>query len=301
MKKCADIVVTYNRKELLKENIAALMLQSSSDHDIIIIDNASTDGTEKMIKSEYSSFVQYYNTGSNLGGAGGFSYGLKVAYKSGYDYAWLMDDDSIPDNDALESLLNKAALLNNNFSFLSSLVYWIDGNIFPMNFPHCDYKSIHEFSLSYLKEYRLLPITGGSFVGCFVNLSFVQMIGLPIADFFIYGDDQEYTHRLKKIKPCFLDLDSAILHKAPSNKGSDIVTASEERINRFYFQSRNGMYIAKKDKTVVLRFGVVLKRFINVVLHAHDHKLYRLWMLVKGTVAGLFYNPTIEFPASKKK
>ena len=46
MKRTAAIVVTYNRKELLKENIEKLLAQSfKSRLDIIIIDNASTDGT----------------------------------------------------------------------------------------------------------------------------------------------------------------------------------------------------------------------------------------------------------------
>ena len=108
MKKCVDIVVTYNRKELLRENISALIKQSYRDHDILVIDNASTDGTQKMVEELNNPFIRYYNTGKNLGGAGGFSYGLKIAAEGNYRYAWIMDDDSIPENSALESLINKS-------------------------------------------------------------------------------------------------------------------------------------------------------------------------------------------------
>lgn len=295
MKKCADVIVTYNRKELLKENIAALLAQTYTAHDILIIDNASTDGTQEMLQTIRSPKVKYYNTGKNLGGAGGFSYGLKIAAESKYDYAWIMDDDSIPEQDALESLVSKAAGIDDMFSFLSSLVYWTDNNIFPMNFPRCDYKNIQYTNYNYLKKYRLLPITGGSFVGCFVNLQVVRKIGLPIAEFFIYGDDLEYTHRLKKDKPCYLDMDSAILHKAPCNKGADIATAGADRIDRFLYQSRNGMYVARKDKKVLFRFAEVGRRGIRIIKYAPDHRAKRLWVLVKGTLCGLTFNPQISF------
>ncbi|MEO2660483.1 glycosyltransferase family 2 protein [Enterocloster clostridioformis] len=300
MKKCVDIVVTYNRKELLRENISALIKQSYRDHDILVIDNASTDGTQKMVEELNNPFIRCYNTGKNLGGAGGFSYGLKIAAEGNYRYAWIMDDDSIPENSALESLINKSDALKDEFSFLASLVYWIDGNIFPMNFPRCDYKVVDKTPHMFVNKFRLLPITGGSFVGCFVNLQVVRKVGLPIADFFIYGDDLEYTHRLKKEKPCYLDMDSSILHKAPSNKGADIATAGVDRIPRFFYQSRNGMYVARKDKKVLLRFAEVGRRTLRILKEAPDYKGKRIWMLAKGTICGLVYNPQIEYPNSHR-
>lgn len=73
MNTIAAVVVTFNRKELLKENIEALIKQTYKEFDIFIIDNASTDGTEESIR-EYiqSNKIKYVNTGKNLGGARGF-------------------------------------------------------------------------------------------------------------------------------------------------------------------------------------------------------------------------------------
>ena len=65
MKKCVDIVVTYNRKQLLEENINALLNQTYQNHDIMVIDNASTDHTDEMLKN-YQDKILYYNTGKNL-------------------------------------------------------------------------------------------------------------------------------------------------------------------------------------------------------------------------------------------
>ncbi len=95
MNKISAIVVTYNRKELLKECICAL-IKNAEDADIFIIDNASTDGTQEEIKTFVDNQrVYYFNTGENIGGAGGFNYGIKQAYSKEYEYNWLMADDTI--------------------------------------------------------------------------------------------------------------------------------------------------------------------------------------------------------------
>ena len=78
MNKVAAVVVTYNRIELLKECLGALEKQNYPC-DILVVDNASTDETEKyisLIKSKYDN-LYYKNTGANIGGAGGFNFGMR--------------------------------------------------------------------------------------------------------------------------------------------------------------------------------------------------------------------------------
>ena len=73
----AAVVVTYNRKDLLQQCVNKLQNQTCS-LDILIIDNASTDGTGELFVGSPNN-VFYINTGANLGGAGGFSFGTKKA------------------------------------------------------------------------------------------------------------------------------------------------------------------------------------------------------------------------------
>ena len=121
------IVVTYNRCELLLEAIEALR-KSCEKCDIFIIDNASTDGTkDKLTLYIDQKTIFYFNTGRNLGGAGGFNFGVRKAYEAGYDYIWLMDDDTIVEKDTLTELLDQAKTLKGKFGWLSSLALWIDG------------------------------------------------------------------------------------------------------------------------------------------------------------------------------
>ena len=73
-KPVAAVVVTYNRKELLMENIGYLLWQTFGRYLYIIIDNASTN--EALREYAVNGSIRYINTGVNLGGAGGFHFGL---------------------------------------------------------------------------------------------------------------------------------------------------------------------------------------------------------------------------------
>ena len=74
MDRILAVIVSYNRKELLKEAIEHLLKQQAENLDILVVDNASTDGTKEYIQGYIDdNKIIYENTGSNIGGAGGFS------------------------------------------------------------------------------------------------------------------------------------------------------------------------------------------------------------------------------------
>ncbi|MCI8897871.1 MAG: glycosyltransferase, partial [Lachnospiraceae bacterium] len=189
--KTAAVVVTYNRKDLLEKCIDRLRQQKNAACDIIIVDNASTDGTADMIKCQYSvPEVIYMNTGANLGGAGGFQYGVKQAVLLGYEYVWIMDDDTLPQETALYELFEADRELNGKWGFLSSVAYWTDGSICRMNiqkkniFKHIGEKEYH-------KKYSFVKMC--SFVSLLVKAEVIREVGLPIGEYFIWTDDYEYT------------------------------------------------------------------------------------------------------------
>lgn len=292
------IVVTYNRINMLKENIKSL-LEQTHPIDILIIDNASTDGTREVIQRLNEAHIIYENTGTNLGGAGGFSYGIKKATELGYKYGWIMDDDSIPSTTALERMYD-AVDLGNDFSFLASAVYWVDGRIFPMNRPTIE--RVMDEHVTMIKEIKAMPIESCSFVGCFLKLEYVWKIGLPIEEFFIYGDDLEYTRRLRKEAPGYWIFDSEIIHKAPSIIGADVVTADENRISRFYYQARNGVYLSRKQGGIKPYLKMQKKfwgRIFNIIAHSDNHKLLRIKVMFKGLLSGIIFNPKIKYPKDK--
>ena len=158
MNNVAAVVVTYNRRQLLNENLTCLLAQSRPV-DIIVIDNASTDGTfESLGELIDSGRINYYNTGSNLGGAGGFSFGIERAVELGYDYVWVMDDDCMPRADALERLLAAGERLG-NYGFLCSKVLWKDGSVCTMNVPRRTLtKPLKDFSDGLMQAGSVFPL-----------------------------------------------------------------------------------------------------------------------------------------------
>ena len=97
MNKVAAVVVTYNRIDLLKQCVEALLKQKYPC-DILLANNNSTDGTEEWALELLNKFenIKYHNTGANLGGAGGFNYGMRWAVKAGDEVVWVMNLSGIP-------------------------------------------------------------------------------------------------------------------------------------------------------------------------------------------------------------
>lgn len=303
MSKIVALVVTYNRKKLLEENIEALLKQENSDFDILIVDNASTDGTKELVEQYQNKErkIKYENTGANLGGAGGFHYGLKKAVELGYDYCWLMDDDTIPKPNSLSILVEKAQELENEFSYLCSYVEWTDGTPCKMNQVLANRDWFNQSDK--LHKNKILQAKSCTFVSVLINLEVTKKVGLPIRQMFIYGDDHEYTYRLSKEKPGYFVLESSVVHKMASNQGYDIVNIPKERIGRYFYDSRNRWYRARKDefREIVGYFYWFFTSLVRILLKAKDKKLYRMWVILKGLGAGLFFYPKIEFVEEKKE
>jgi rhamnopyranosyl-N-acetylglucosaminyl-diphospho-decaprenol beta-1,3/1,4-galactofuranosyltransferase len=187
---CA-VVVTFNRCALLRRCLEALQSQSHVPDSILIVNNASTDGTEEMLCQEFSQ-LPVLRLEQNMGGAGGFHAGMKQAYEEGYDWLWLMDDDGVPAPDCLENLLEHAApnrvlvpIQQESHGRTYGVGEW--RNIFVDVTPQImqDGAVVHgEFLFA--------------FVGPLISRGAVEQTGLPNKDFFIWFDDYEYAMRLAR-------------------------------------------------------------------------------------------------------
>jgi rhamnopyranosyl-N-acetylglucosaminyl-diphospho-decaprenol beta-1,3/1,4-galactofuranosyltransferase len=100
------VVVTFNRLPLLQRLVARLR-EVSEVAEILVVDNASGDGTGEWLIAEG---VEHRTLPENRGGAGGFHEGLAWAMERGADLVWLMDDDGMPERDCLATLLTRADL-----------------------------------------------------------------------------------------------------------------------------------------------------------------------------------------------
>lgn len=293
IKKTATIVVTYNRKELLLQNIEALLKQTVRNQlEIVIIDNASTDGTFEAIKRYVDKGeIIYINTGSNLGGAGGFQYGIRYAAEHDYEFVWVMDDDCIPRENTLEKFYEADQILKGDYGYLSSKVLWKDLSICSMNIQRKSLtKNIRKF------DQQILPIVMASFVSLFIKISVVKKVGLPIKEFFIWTDDWEYTRRISRTYPCYVVTDSIVIHKSTSNIGANIYSDSYDRLSRYKYLYRNDVYLYRREgvRGVIYEVFRLSGHIVKVIFKAEDHKFERIKLIIKGTISGLDFNPNIE-------
>ncbi len=194
--KIAAVVVTFNRLELLKKVIASLRNQTRKLDAIIVVNNSSTDGTEKWLSEQDDLTVVKQ---ANLGSSGGQYTSFKTAYDMGFDYIWAMDDDVFPDNDCLEKLIPH---IRENYTLFPIRIssqnnpVLLETKIFNLTNP---FKSIWTKIIDEndIKNPEL-EIDGPTFEGPFMSRDLIAKIGLPEKKFFIYGDDSEYFIRASK-------------------------------------------------------------------------------------------------------
>ena len=293
MEKVAAIVVTYNRKKLLQQCVEKLKNQTKS-LDILIIDNASTDGTEKLFNNVEDSNVKYYNTGANLGGAGGFSFGIKKAVELGYDYLWILDDDTMPTSTALEVLLRKDKELDGEYGFLSSKALWKDDSICTMNIQkQTKWKQVVNFNAEQTVQYA-------SFVSLFMRAATVKKVGLPFKEFFIWADDWEYTRRISKTKKSYYIPSSVVYHWCNSNVGANIITADPDRMERFKYMYRNDVVMYRQDgiEGSIYLFIRNLMHRLRILRDGNNVK-EKFELLSTASKEGKKFYPEIEFPGGK--
>lgn len=288
----AAVVVTYNRLPLLQQCLRALAAQSAHLEAIWLIDNASTDGTQTAVQAMHLENLVYRNTGKNLGGAGGFAYGVKEAAMAGYDALWLMDDDTIPEREALQNLLECDRKLEGKYGWLSSRALAPDGTDQPMNrqrkTPYTDVEGYTE---------NQVPAVMASFVSLFLRTDIVKKFGIPIADFFIWSDDWEYTRRISKELPCYVASESRVVH-AMKNPGTvNIATDVPARWERYRYFYRNDVVLYRREgiRGWLWLLAKDLWHTVQVVLDSRGSRCARISIIWKGFAEGVRYRPRISY------
>ena len=238
------VVVTYNRCELLRECLHALFAQSHPVTRIAVVDNASTDGTDAMLAAEFAGRIELLRLPSNQGGAGGFHAGMKHAQTAGqFAWLWLLDDDTIVQRDSLERLLlaeHRLGEAGDPPMLLASKVAWTDGSLHAMN--QCFVKYADNARAVVAAERATLSVRTASFVSLLVRRTAVEQYGLPFADYFIWGDDMEYTARILRTEFGVLVPDSRVLHKTATNH-----TALDAAPGKFYYHVRNSLWMLTRS------------------------------------------------------
>jgi len=198
------IIVTYNRKKLLLENLKQLFNQSYQLDKIFIVDNHGNDNTLEYlhVNGIDMSKIDFSYLEENIGGAGGFSYGLSKAYVEGFDWYMLMDDDGKPANcesiKIMVSMIENREMKSKDNYLLNSLVI-NDQNNSELAFGICGCTNVQALVTNKYVEDGLIMNQINPFNSTFISNGLVQKIGFPNKDFFIKGDEVDYERRAKEV------------------------------------------------------------------------------------------------------
>jgi rhamnopyranosyl-N-acetylglucosaminyl-diphospho-decaprenol beta-1,3/1,4-galactofuranosyltransferase len=274
------VVVAYNRRDLLIEVLDALAGQTAPVAAIVVVDNASTDDTAAVVRERYP-HVDLVSVARNTGGAGGFAIGAaRAVVRQSADLVWLMDDDTVPTPSALEALLSSVGD-DPRVTIAGSRVVWTDGQDHPMNTPRP--KPFVRAAERVAAEARgAVPVRSSSFVSMLVRADAVRKHGLPIADYFIWNDDFEFSMRLLRRSRGFFVPGSVVVHKTAKLGATDVDPGA-----RFYYEVRNKVWLIRLARGLspaekILYTGASLRRWARTFAASADRPL-----LLTGLRAGL--------------
>jgi GT2 family glycosyltransferase len=217
-------------------------MQSTPVAQVVVVDNASTDDSAAAARASSAS-VDVVVLRRNTGGAGGFAVGLARALeRHAPDWVWLLDDDTIPTLTALEQLLATARAADAIVA--GSRVAWTDGSDHPMNTPRRK-PFVSRREAKRAEAAGGFPIRSTSFVSMLVRADAARGAGLPIADFFIWNDDFEYSTRLLRGGRGVFAPSSVVVHKTRVLGAVDADPGE-----RFYFEVRNKIWMLRHSRSL---------------------------------------------------
>lgn len=210
------LVVTHDRLEKLKKSVSRLLAESD-EHlaALVVVDNVSTDGTAEWLAQIDDPRLVVWRNPSNLGGAGGFEAGIRLAMeKLEPDWIVVMDDDAHPMPGALAAF---HAEQRPDDTAVAAAVFLPDGRISEMNRPSVNpfwnpgtmlatlaravtgkRRDGYHIPFSAYEGDAPRDIDLTSFVGLFLSRRMIAQTGLPDGKLFLYGDDVIYTLRLRR-------------------------------------------------------------------------------------------------------
>lgn len=287
------ILVTYNRKRLLIECLTALKRQNLRPERIIIVDNASSDGTEEYLSEAGwldSAFVTYHRFDTNTGGAGGFSQGLSLASKQNGDWYWMMDDDAIPHPDALAELMkvaNDPRNLYGSTPLCGDILSW-GITIISSDGKKRYLENIHD--MPNVAEVAFLP-----FLGFLAHRQLVEKMGIPDSGYFIAADDVEYTVRAKSFGAKLIQVGNSRIEHPLASKYHILILGHAIYCLKLppwkrYYDTRNRLLLARKHYGKRLYTETIPGSFVRMVgaLIYEPQKWLQLWAFFTGFIDGMF-------------
>ncbi len=309
------VIVNYNVKYFLENTIRSLKdTVRNLSYEIIIIDNASRDGSREHILSKFNDINYIYND-SNLGFAKANNQGLKIAKG---DYVLILNPDTIVKEKSV-NLLVEYLKKNEKTGLVTCKIIGPEGTLdaschrsFPTiwnSFCHLSGLSklfpnsrlFSSYNLLYLEDDRIAEVdaVSGSFM--LLRRNIIDEGILMPEDYFMYGEDIDFCYQIKRqgYKIEYVPISEIVHYRGQSSKKDKI------KLRKYFFDSMK--IFVKKNYTS--KYSLFFKFILDIAimfsfLVSIGKIIFRMYLLpiidilsyVTGLWAALlFYRPVLIF------
>jgi len=284
------VIVTFNRRQLLERCLKAIANQTQKPYQVIVIDNASTDGTKEWLREWLTTHIpqgHLCELESNLGGAHGFAHGMQLALANNCDWVWMMDDDAEPYPDALERLFDEPLDASNIYSSVA-----VSGN--HLAWPIIPSSDQGEILLETSDVPRCIDVKSVPFLGILLSSELINKVGYPDAGYFFQFDDMEYCLRSRKEGVNILLIGRSRIEHPPASRypirlfGKVLHTFRMAPWKRYYYV-RNRILLAKTHFGLSAYYSTAPASFIRLIgtlIHEPERRL-QTWATIAGVLDGL--------------
>jgi GT2 family glycosyltransferase len=246
---------TFNDADIIDRTIEAVLGQTRPVDGLLVVDNASTDGTLDRASLRHATVLRHPE---NRGTSGAVHSGFRFALEHHYDWVWVFDADSIPEPGALQQLLDLYAGWPRNLQDETGFLACQHQNVADGVPQHGGIFTEHGRAASGpVPQQRYFPCHFTIWSGCLYRLDAVRQIGLPNANYVLDWGEGEYGYRVMKAGyKAFIHQDSILHHNIRGYTTIDptvlklgplSLTFIEAPPIRCYYSCRNMLYFVLYD------------------------------------------------------
>lgn len=269
------------------------MRQTRPVDEIIVVDNASIDGTWEMIERRFTPGVTYERLAENLGGAAGFDKGMRLAHRNGHDWIWCLDSDALPNKSALEDLLRAARAVPGEVAAVTCLFRNpATGKLYSGAGSHQRLSRGENASLP-VKEGRVGQVDLAALICLLVRANAAERAGFLRRDLFIDLDDYFFSKELGALGKIIQVGGVVVDHcqrPTPLRERRGRRRLAAESFWRTYYATRNRLLYQKKYHglwPMAARLAWRYCRALAGILMFDDYKRYRARLLTLSYLDGI--------------
>jgi len=288
------VILNWNGRDLTLDCLRSLSALDYPDHDIVVVDNASSDGSAQAVRDAFPS-VSVIENERNLGFSEGNNHGILHALERGADYVLLLNNDTLLHHRGFLSILVDYLENNRDVAAVSPLILypdsdlvWSAGGRLHMRLGVCSHVGKGDpagvfagrgpFQVDYIPGCCLL-----------MGRDVLADIGLLDPDYFLYFEDLDWCFRATgRGYRCMIYPITAIYHMKSGTTGA----AGSDKLSptQAFFYARNGILFASKNLKGFSKVSFLGAQFTFKIVYSllHMENLKSLVNYVKGLAAGLF-------------